>query len=243
MKVSAAKYIKPFYVLYTSNPQLHYPFFYPIMIHFIVPRTPIDLYKQIDCIFHPNKPSIVVSESLAHYLSDIKQRIHECSYEWDIYKKYTNPYEYIHTLVPGKRKCVSRYKPLSRSYFKMIEIATVFKLIDSFPVTPIRTFHLAEGPGGFIEAIRNMRNCPHDRYIGMTILDDDRDPDIPAWKKSEHFLKENPNVFIETGIDSRYFNYFILFLFESIHYKTANKSICKFRKICSMQRVSIRFVS
>jgi len=67
--------------------------------------------------------------------------------------------------------------------------------------TPMKTFHIAEGPGGFIEAVVKMRNNPEDVYIGMTILDENEDYNIPAWKKSYQFLKENPNVFIENGKD------------------------------------------
>jgi 23S rRNA U2552 (ribose-2'-O)-methylase RlmE/FtsJ len=67
---------------------------------------------------------------------------------------------------------------------------------------PIRTFHLAEGPGGFIEAITKLRHCKHDIYTGMTIIDTDNDPNIPSWKKTDNFLKQNPNVCIETGADN-----------------------------------------
>ena len=85
----------------------------------------------------------------------------------------------------------------------MIELIHFFKLIK--PVTseikPMKSFHLAEGPGGFIEALANMRNCPQDKYIGITILDDENDPNIPSWKKTEYFLQANPNVSIETGRD------------------------------------------
>jgi len=69
------------------------------------------------------------------------------------------------------------------------------------PASPISSFHLAEGPGGFIEAFAEIRNCKEDTYIGMTILDDKNDPNIPAWKKTEAFLKKNPNVYIESGAD------------------------------------------
>jgi 23S rRNA U2552 (ribose-2'-O)-methylase RlmE/FtsJ len=64
---------------------------------------------------------------------------------------------------------------------------------------PISSFHLAEGPGGFIEALSNVRKNPKDKYVGMTILDDKHDTNIPAWKKSEYFLRGNPNVSIENG--------------------------------------------
>jgi len=130
----------------------------------------------------------------------MKEKIDTREKDWDIFKKYTNPYEYIHTSISFKKKCISKYKPISRSYFKMIEMVDIFDL--HFDSRPIKTFHLAEGPGGFIEAIAGMRNCQHDKYVGMTILDDDNDPNIPGWKKTDSFLKQNTNVFIEKGSDN-----------------------------------------
>jgi 23S rRNA U2552 (ribose-2'-O)-methylase RlmE/FtsJ len=131
-------------------------------------------------------------------LYEIKGKLEQKERDWDIFKKYTNPFEYIHTVVPFKKRCVSKYRPLSRSFFKMIEMINTFQL--HYDSKPIKTFHLAEGPGGFIEALAETRKCPHDYYVGMTILDDD-DPNIPAWKKTEHFLREHRNVFIEAGAD------------------------------------------
>jgi len=211
------------------------------MIHFLIPRNSKLLYKDIDCIAEkyivpppgiPKShhadiefPNPTISQSLSYYLYDIKERIDAYEREWDIFKRYTNPYEYIHTSIPScvtksddptkqtylflnngmsvyipKYKSVSKYKPLSRSYFKMIEITNFFRLLDTVSDS-MRSFHLAEGPGGFIEALVNMRENRNDQYIGMTILDDDADPNIPAWKKSERFLKNNPNVYIEKGRD------------------------------------------
>jgi 23S rRNA U2552 (ribose-2'-O)-methylase RlmE/FtsJ len=172
------------------------------MIHFQLPRNSPFFYKYIECIFSDgNIPAHVVSNSLAGYLNDIKQRIDSQESEWDVSKRYTNPYEYIHTIVPGKKKSIAKHKPLSRSYFKMIEIVYFFKLMENMDDTNIQTYHLAEGPGGFIEAIVKIRNNTNDRYIGMSILDDKNDPNIPGWKKSRNFLQENPNVSIEHGID------------------------------------------
>jgi 23S rRNA U2552 (ribose-2'-O)-methylase RlmE/FtsJ len=130
-------------------------------------------------------------------LGEAKNKITTYGREWDTYKKYTNPYEYINTIVPNKAKCISKYKPLSRSYFKMLELIASFDLC-SFDV--INSFHLAEGPGGFIEAIANVRRKPTDSYIGMTLLDDAIDNNIPAWKKSDIFIRSNPNVKIENGV-------------------------------------------
>jgi 23S rRNA U2552 (ribose-2'-O)-methylase RlmE/FtsJ len=81
----------------------------------------------------------------------------------------------------------------------MIEILHLFRF--SFSPQPIRSFHLAEGPGGFIEALLHYRNQPLDIYYGMTLQNDPHDKNIPKWKKSTNFLNQNKNVIIENGKD------------------------------------------
>ena len=63
----------------------------------------------------------------------------------------------------------------------------------------MKSFHIAEGPGGFIEALSQLRKNPADTYVGMTLMSDS--PTVPGWRKSQAFLEKNPNVFIETGSD------------------------------------------
>jgi len=168
------------------------------MLHFLLPRTNPKLYKWFDCV-PLTDPQPVISNSMSHYLYDIKHRIDVQEEKWDVYKRFTNPFEYIHTLVPGKRKSVCKHRPLSRSYFKMIELVRFFHLLQ-----PLRedmmSFHLAEGPGGFIEALADMRNNNgRDRYVGMTI-ESRGEPGVPGWRKSQHFLQEHRDtVYIETG--------------------------------------------
>jgi 23S rRNA U2552 (ribose-2'-O)-methylase RlmE/FtsJ len=169
------------------------------MTYYLLPKTSYLIHKYIDCIEKEEIPRPIISNSLSGYLYDMKGKIEDKEKDWDIFKKYTNPYEYIHTQLPFKKKCISKYKPMSRSYFKMIEIIGLFDL--NFDSRPIQTFHLAEGPGGFIEALAGLRKCQYDKYIGMTILDDNNDPNIPGWKKTEAFLRQNKNVFIESGAD------------------------------------------
>jgi 23S rRNA U2552 (ribose-2'-O)-methylase RlmE/FtsJ len=169
------------------------------MAFFLLPRSNNILYKNIEYTTTEGIPVSVISQSLCYYLYNIKEKITSREKQWDIYKKYTNPYEYIHTVVPLKKKSVSKYKPLSRSYFKMIEIINTFHINYTEPIT---SFHLAEGPGGFIEALVKLRNSKEDTYIGMTLLDENRKfANIPAWKKSEHFFKTYPNVKLENGKD------------------------------------------
>tara|TARA_B110000090_G_C13382238_1_gene446282 strand:- start:1577 stop:2767 length:1191 start_codon:yes stop_codon:yes gene_type:complete len=169
------------------------------MTYYLLPKTNYIIHHHLDCISSNHSPQPQISFSLSRYLYEIKEKLQEKQHDWDVYKKYTNPYEYVHGLVPHKKKSISKYKPLSRSYFKMIELLHTFNI--QYDSNKINTFHLAEGPGGFIEAIANLRKNPNDQYIGITLLDDKNDPNIPGWRKTDNFLKHHPNVFIETGKD------------------------------------------
>jgi hypothetical protein len=169
------------------------------MLFFLLPRLNPDLYTYINISLSDQNPKPCISTSLSFFLTDIKKQISNYENKWNIYKSFVNPYEYIHCVVPNKKKCVSKYRPISRSYFKMIELCNFFDIHLQFDF-PINSFHLAEGPGGFIEAFVNLRNNPDDTYTGMTLIDTN-DHGVPTWKKGESFLKKNKNVYIETGKD------------------------------------------
>lgn len=167
-----------------------------------------EIYNSISFSFDSQKhSSCYISNSLSDYLSKFKKQIEVSSDSWDNIKKYTNPYEFIHTLIPGNKTSISKLKPLSRSFYKMIEIWKMFKLgeIKNSELSPrseqqlFNSFHLAEGPGGFIEATSYMRKNVNDNYYGMTLINDD--PGCPGWKKSNTFLESNPNVKIINGQD------------------------------------------
>ena len=142
---------------------------------------------------------IIINKTLYKYLHKTKELIDNRIDQWDRYKKCTNPYEYIHTIIPNTKQSISTFKPISRSFFKMIEICKTLEILKNINAE-CNSFHLAEGPGGFIEALSYMRNNPNDKYIGMTLIDDSNH-NVPGWKKSKHFLDNNSNVFIETGIE------------------------------------------
>ena len=139
-----------------------------------------------------------INITLSSYINQSKSLIDSRQLEWNISKKYTNTYEYIHTIVPGTKYSVGKLKPLSRSFYKMIEICRTLRLDESFPENECTTFHFAEGPGGFIEAVSYIRDNPNDKYHGMSLLSD-RVSNIPGWNKSQEFLDENKNVTIWSG--------------------------------------------
>lgn len=128
--------------------------------------------------------------------------------KWDDYKKITNPYEYIF-LSWNRRssRSVATRQPLSRSYFKMIELwghvgihTAVRDLVERDG--GLHTTHAAEGPGGFIEACAVMASR-HDWVFGsatgITLQSDAKN--IPGWRKTARFLTTYPQVTTHNGAD------------------------------------------
>ncbi|MBN20739.1 MAG: hypothetical protein CL678_05560 [Bdellovibrionaceae bacterium] len=148
---------------------------------------------------HDKENDTLINPSLKIYLNKIKNLIEHNLSNWDTIKKYTNPYEFIHTNIPGQRISISKIKPISRAFFKLIEIYNNHNIcINS---KPIKTFHLAEGPGGFIEATTYIRNNINDDYHGMTLINRNNS-NIPGWNKTDMLLKKFPNIHIEYGKDN-----------------------------------------
>jgi len=193
------------------------------MLIYLLPKINKNIYKHIKIQYTEEKPEPLISQSLSFYLNDAKSKITGCEEKWDVFKKYTNKFEYIHSNIPNKKICVSKYIPISRSYFKMVELINEFKFGLDTP-NRINTFHLAEGPGGFIEAVINYRaniafsqsmtksstfvqrqnSNDKDIYIGMTLLTSLNKTNAdspPNWKKIQSFLKNNENIIIEKGVD------------------------------------------
>jgi 23S rRNA U2552 (ribose-2'-O)-methylase RlmE/FtsJ len=153
----------------------------------------------------------LISHTLHMHLCEMKEQIKECGDDtWDTIKKYTNPFEFIHTAIPNSKfYTVSKLRPLSRSFYKLIELHSTF-FNELHEPKSMTSFHLAEGPGGFIEALIHVRSklasststihCQNDVHYGMTLLN--VDASCPGWKKSKGFLEMHRNrVCIETGAD------------------------------------------
>jgi len=171
------------------------------MNYFILDKINIILKtNQIKIIFCDEKNVDTISLSTKKYVEIMKGNINKCYSQWDNLKKITNEFEYIHTPVPYYKNSVSKIKPISRAFFKLIEIFNVFNILENFKEKNIKSFHLAEGPGGFIEALSYLRFNTNDIYYGMTLIDNFNNK-IPGWKKSDNFLRKNKNVIIEKGAD------------------------------------------
>jgi hypothetical protein len=116
--------------------------------------------------------------------------------QWDDVKKITNPYEYVFlSLQRRMHRSLAAIQPLSRSYFKMIEL---WDLLGLKPEQISKTAHTAEGPGGFLEAIQ-ARTGHTTPMTAMTLRSTDKA--IPGWRKSQAFLNRHPTIHITYGAD------------------------------------------
>jgi 23S rRNA U2552 (ribose-2'-O)-methylase RlmE/FtsJ len=123
-------------------------------------------------------------------------------HKWELAKKMVNTYELVYTngderLPPS----VCLYQPLSRSYFKMIEILEVLRFFGT-SVKLLRTAHVAEGPGGFIQACIQ-RSEAHQKQVvnsfAMTLKPTTNH--VPGWKKAAAFLFKHRQVKVLFGED------------------------------------------
>jgi len=125
--------------------------------------------------------------------------------KWDDYKKITNPYEYIF-LSWNRRssRSVTTRQPLSRSYFKMIELWKRLDLDNYLKPTDSKftSAHAAEGPGGFIEACTVLTERLKWRYesaLAITLRSEAKN--VPGWRKASRFLSYYPQIIIHDGAD------------------------------------------
>ena len=140
-------------------------------------------------------------------LTEIKEKIAplESNHKWETLKKKTNPYELVYTQDNGDTPpSIAMVKPLSRSYFKMIEMLQVCQFFEKLPknTQKLRSSHVAEGPGGFIEAFLE-KSGSHRIHIqkSYAITLKPNNNHVPGWRRSYQFLQRHPEVKIHYGED------------------------------------------
>ena len=82
---------------------------------------------------------------------------------------------------------------LSRAFFKLVEICNTFDLFKDSD--PIKSFHLAEGPGGFLQYLSS--KYTNANIYGMTLLSKDRQ--IPYWSP---IIIKNENINLLYGVEN-----------------------------------------
>lgn len=124
---------------------------------------------------------------------------------WDKYKKLGNEYELIFT-TPNTGTNISIYNPVSRSFFKLWEMLYDFDEIIFKNKEDIKCLFLAEGPGGFAEALikyRINKGFVNDDMYGIT-LKSNYDKNIPEWKIQKDIMKKIKICYGEDGTGNLY---------------------------------------
>jgi FtsJ-like methyltransferase len=153
--------------------------------------------------------SITVQDT-SGVLYNLKQQIEslDSKSEWEFLKRSSNPYELVFSQSQDTRipSSVCSLRPLSRSFFKMVEILTVMDFFKRHQINAkkptIRSAHVCEGPGGFIEALLHLstkNSWTLESAWAMTLKPSKAN--IPGWKRAYHFLRKAPMVSIEYGAD------------------------------------------
>jgi len=138
-------------------------------------------------------------------LDTLKLKIEELDKtgDWEFLKRSSNPYELVFSQSQDSRipSSISSLRPLSRSFFKMVEILSVLDFFKRHKKV-IRTSHVCEGPGGFIEALLYLssKNSLSIETAWAMTLKPTR-TNIPGWKRAYHFLRKSPMVHIDYGAD------------------------------------------
>ena len=150
-------------------------------------------YINIDIEY---KPFI---SNIPEYLIIKKEEInkYEKEHKWELAKKLANPYEMVYTQEEKfPYSNISLLKPLSRSYFKMIEILNISNFLKEYKnIQFFRSAHVAEGPGGFIQAfidyIEDSRKKIKKIYA-ITLKSDKHY--VPGWKKTASFVNKYSSI-------------------------------------------------
>jgi cap1 methyltransferase len=116
---------------------------------------------------------------------------------WDLAKRIKNPFELISSFSSRLRlpKSTCCLHPLSRSFFKMIEMLHHLEFFERHKNPKLKSLHICEGPGGFIEAFHYLAE-EKNRIIlashAMTLRS--THVMIPGWKRASQFLQKHTNI-------------------------------------------------
>jgi len=150
-----------------------------------LPETRLDSYS----FSARNSEENYVDQSMKQKVDHQKELISTIPRKsWTRAVHFTNPYEQVPRKYPRK---------ISRAYFKIREILKDFDLEHS-NLDNINTLHLCEGPGGFIEAIIELRKKQNKNinWTGITLKNENNDPNLPD------FMNEFDKNCITYGIDN-----------------------------------------
>lgn len=130
------------------------------MNYYIIPKNKFNI--NIELIFKNELIEPCISHSLVFYLKDIyKQLIKIDNNEYSIIQyinEIVNPYEFIHTNVPGTQLSVSKVKPESNIFFELMEIFNLFNINEIIGIKyKINIAHLSRNNNSTVYLLNMLR--------------------------------------------------------------------------------------
>ena len=138
------------------------------MKHFELSSVHVDSYsfaEKVKNIKYQDVSSKVEVDDLKMKIESVKR------HTWRNAVRFTNPYEDVTRLCGNK---------ISRAYFKIREVMKDYEL-EYENVDHLCTLHLCEGPGGFIHAMKDLRQKQNKEldWTGITLKNETNDPNVP----------------------------------------------------------------
>ena len=186
------------------------------MNYYIIPKNNFNIMIKPDINTHSINPYI--SYSLIYYLNNIyvqllnidelqKHNTNDNESTISFINKIINPFEFIHTNIPGSCISVSKVKPESNIFFELMEIFQVCNITDMLSEkNQISVSHITSNNSSTIDLLNMFREDNND-----TIIDIEFDYD----KIYDNFIRNK----IATKVD------FFIFEFKEIEYTNINQYI------------------
>jgi hypothetical protein len=145
------------------------------MNYYIIPKNNFNIKIKLD--INPKQINPFISYSLIYYLNDIYIQLLNID-EFKVISnnestisfinKIVNPFEFIHTNVPGSCISVSKVKPESNIFFELMEIFQVCSITDILSLKKkITIAHLTSNNSSTIELLNMLREDNDDNIIDI----------------------------------------------------------------------------
>ena len=158
------------------------------MSYYILPKTNNNIHINPNTNNENNLAGLYISNTLYNYYSDIikelkfffiNNEVSECMLNNDIHyytleelNKIVNPYEYIHTIVPGTKISVSKLKTKTNIFYDFLEIILTLNILDS-KQKDIDILLIGEKYKDIIQCIELLRENNNDNKIFFEEINND----------------------------------------------------------------------
>ena len=176
----------------------------------------IDFEYSITKNYNINQNLNIINVDITNKINKYKNDLFNNSL-WNEFRKISNNYELVNIILNNKNIGISKLRPLSRSYYKMLEIITDYKLLENLnkSFTQIEKIVLiAEAPGGFLEALNDSLGNSLNYYAISLIKNDNN---IPNWDYAMKKYINNDNIHFLLGKDNTGDLYKIINIFNYIN--------------------------